>query len=88
VWVWISVVAMISDGDVEAEAAAQKPRVVAETATIARERIVFFIFLYPDSCRAQPLSLLFALYENFSLKVTLHDQFSYKKFIYLRRPDT
>ena len=68
-WVWISVTVKAVLEDVEA-AAAQKPSAVAETATMARVSIVFFIGLYPYSCRAQLLSSLFALYEKFSLEVT------------------
>lgn len=58
--VWISVAAKtaLEDADVEADAAAaQKPSTVAEMATMARVSIVFFIVLYPYSCRAQLLVL-------------------------------
>lgn len=46
----------VEDADVEV-AAAQKPIVVAEKATMARLIMFFFIVLNPDPCRVQILVL-------------------------------
>jgi len=67
--VWTSIAAGVSV--VVAEANEQRPtRAAAEPATIAKVRTSFFIFRYPNPCRAQLLSLLSDLNEETSTDVT------------------
>lgn len=70
-WLWVGTSIATGTSAVVVEANEQRPTMaVAEPATIARVRTSFFIFRYPNPCRAQLLSLLSALNEETHVEVT------------------
>lgn len=80
-WVWTSIAAGTSAVVVEANE--QSPTsVAAEPAAIAIERGNFFIFRYPNPCRAQLLNLFSSINEETPTEVAL----SIEKFHWHFRP--
>lgn len=71
-WLWVCTSIAAGASAVVAEANEQRPTSAAvELETIVRVRTSFFIFRYPNLCRVQLPSLLFALNEETRAKVTL-----------------